>query len=216
MVCDAFYANPSHSPFSFTSSFTSHEGSGGGDRCNRNEIAAGTATNFSILGMTTSLCGTLNLFVAGWTVKRFGPRLALMVQTLVPAVRVATQILGVVAGGQAGIWIFQGTQLITVLGGPAGYMYVSSPLFYLTPVPTRFDSVSGGEMVANIHFPSLVINIIAGEVVEPLRRTAVFGMLQGCIMLGQGVGYLSQYLPTLLTSTASFFEWDTNGGQRAE
>jgi len=142
MVCDAFYANPSHPPFSFTSSFTSHGGSGGGgggDRCNRNEIAAGTATNFSILGMTTSLCGTLNLFVAGWTVKRFGPRLALMVQTLVPAVRVATQVLGVVAGGQAGIWIFQGTQLITVLGGPAGYMYVSSPLFSTLPyLPTRF------------------------------------------------------------------------------
>ena len=196
MVCDAFYANPSHSPFSFTSSFTSHEGSGGGDRCNRNEIAAGTATNFSILGMTTSLCGTLNLFVAGWTVKRFGPRLALMVQTLVPAVRVATQILGVVAGGQAGIWIFQGTQLITVLGGPAGYMYVSSPLFYLTPVPTRFNSfrfhsIRFVEENWQLTFPSLVINIIAGEVVEPLRRTAVFGMLQGCIMLGQGVGYLS-------------------------
>ncbi len=38
---------------------------------------------------------------------------------------------------------------------------------------------------------SLVANIIAGEVVEPLRRTAVFGMLQGSIMLGQGIGYLS-------------------------
>lgn len=38
---------------------------------------------------------------------------------------------------------------------------------------------------------SLVVNIIAGELVPPARRTAVFGMLQGCIMLGQGIGYLS-------------------------
>jgi len=38
---------------------------------------------------------------------------------------------------------------------------------------------------------SLVVNIIAGELVTPARRTAVFGMLQGCIMLGQGIGYLS-------------------------
>jgi hypothetical protein len=38
----------------------------------------------------------------------------------------------------------------------------------------------------------LVANIIAGEVVEPLRRTVVFGMLQGCIMLGQAIGYLSK------------------------
>ncbi|OAA70717.1 Major facilitator superfamily transporter [Cordyceps fumosorosea ARSEF 2679] len=34
----------------------------------------------------------------------------------------------------------------------------------------------------------LVINIIAGEVVTPVRRTAVFGMLQGCFMFGQSLG----------------------------
>ena len=111
MECDKYYAT--HPPFD-----------GIGDRCSRNEIAAGTATEFSILGMTTTFCGTINLFVAGWTVKRFGPRLALMVQTFVPAVRVATQILAVMAGGAAGITIFQCTQLITVIGGPSGYMCV--------------------------------------------------------------------------------------------
>lgn len=37
-----------------------------------------------------------------------------------------------------------------------------------------------------------MVNIIAGEVVEPLKRTAVFGQLQGAIMLGQGLGYLSK------------------------
>ncbi|KAK4445137.1 hypothetical protein QBC34DRAFT_413604 [Podospora aff. communis PSN243] len=146
MVCDDYYSH--HSPFD-----------GSGDRCSRNEIAAETATQFSILGMTTTFCGTINLFVAGWTVKKFGPRLALLVQILVPAVRVATQILAVMAGGATGITIFQCTQLITVIGGPAGYI--------------------------------LVVNIIAGEIVVPARRTAVFGMLQGCIMLGQGIGYLT-------------------------
>ncbi|KAJ6442346.1 Chromosome segregation in meiosis protein 3 [Purpureocillium lavendulum] len=146
MECDTFY--DSHPPYNGT-----------GDRCSRDEIAAGTATQFSILGMSTTLCGTLNLFVAGWVVKKFGPRAALMAQTFVPAVRVATQIIGVVAGKRAGMIIIQCTQLITILGGPAGYI--------------------------------LVVNIIAGEVVEPSRRTAVFGMLQGCIMLGQGIGYLT-------------------------
>ncbi|KAK0614381.1 major facilitator superfamily domain-containing protein [Immersiella caudata] len=146
MVCDDYYSH--HSPFD-----------GPGDRCSRNDIAAETATQFSILGMTTTFCGTINLFVAGWTVKKFGPRLALMVQILVPAIRVATQILAVMAGGATGITIFQCTQLITVIGGPAGYV--------------------------------LVVNIIAGEAVAPARRTAVFGMLQGCIMVGQGIGFLT-------------------------
>ncbi|KAL2192737.1 hypothetical protein P885DRAFT_72772 [Corynascus similis CBS 632.67] len=146
MEYDAFYAkNPPYE--------------GTGDRCSRNEIAAGTATQFSILCMGTTLCGTINLFVAGWMAKRFNPRAALMVQTFVPAIRVATQILGVLAGGQTGIIIFQCTQLITIIGGPAGYI--------------------------------LVANIIAGEVTEPLRRTVVFGMLQGCNMLGQGIGHFS-------------------------
>ncbi|PFH57709.1 hypothetical protein XA68_14672 [Ophiocordyceps unilateralis] len=128
------------------------------DRCSRDEIAAGTATQYSILGMSTTLCGTVNLFIAGQLVRRFGPRLALLMQTLVPALRVATQLLGVRAGGREGMMIIQATQLITVFGGPAGYI--------------------------------LVVNVFAAEVVEPERRTAVFGKLQGCIMLGQGLGYL--------------------------
>ncbi|KAK1834466.1 major facilitator superfamily domain-containing protein [Podospora conica] len=146
MECDVYYSK--HPPYEGT-----------GDRCSRNEIAAGTATDFSILGMSTTFCGTLNLFVAGWTVKKVGPRLALMVQTFIPAIRVSTQILGVLAGGATGITIFQCTQLITIIGGPAGYI--------------------------------LVVNIIAGELVPPSRRTAIFGMLQGCIMLGQSIGYLT-------------------------
>jgi hypothetical protein len=151
MECDVFYEhNPPYT--------------GPGDRCSRDEIAAGTAEQFSILGMSTTFFGTLNLFVAGWMVKKFGPRMALLAQTLVPAIRVATQIWGVEAGGQTGILIFQLTQAITVLGGPAGYI--------------------------------LVVNIIAGEVVEPARRTSVFGKLQGCIMLGQGIGFLSRLLLT--------------------
>ncbi|KAJ4127940.1 hypothetical protein NW768_008223 [Fusarium equiseti] len=109
--------------------------------------------------MSTTFCGTMNLFLAGWTAKKFGPRAALLVQIFIPAIRVVTQILGVLTGKQEGMLIIQATQLITILGGPAGYI--------------------------------LVINIIAGEVVEPIRRTAVFGRLQGAIMLGQGIGYLT-------------------------
>ncbi len=109
MVCDVYYRD--HPPYDGT-----------GDRCGANEITAGTATQFSILGMSTTFFGTLNLFVAGWTVKKIGPRLALMVQTSVAAIRVSTQILGVAAGGSAGILIFQFTQAITIIGGPVGYM----------------------------------------------------------------------------------------------
>lgn len=62
------------------------------------------------------------MFVSGWQIKRWGPRAALVLQTSIPGLRVATQIVGVMVGGQAGIWIIQLTQVITILGGPAGYM----------------------------------------------------------------------------------------------
>ncbi|KAM0451182.1 hypothetical protein ACHAPV_010097 [Trichoderma viride] len=138
MVCDEYYDH--HPPFE-----------GPGQRCSRDEIAAGTAAQFSILGMSTTLCG--------WTVKKIGPRAALMIQTFVPAIRVLAQILGVIAGKRTGMLIIQGTQLFTIVGGPAGYI--------------------------------LVTNIIASELVEPSRRTVVFGKLQGSIMLGQSIGYLA-------------------------
>jgi len=145
MECDVYYET--HPPYT-----------GPGDRCSRNEIAAGTATQFSLLGISTTFCGTWNLFVSGWQVKRWGPRAALVLQTVVPAIRVAAQMVGVVAGGQAGIWIIQTTQVITILGGPAGYI--------------------------------LVLNTIAGEVVEPAARTGLFGRLQGVTMLANALGFL--------------------------
>lgn len=44
MECDVFY--DTHPPYEGT-----------GDRCSRDEITAGTATQFSILGMSTTFCG---------------------------------------------------------------------------------------------------------------------------------------------------------------
>src|SRR3569833_546307 len=124
MECDVFYQ--SHPPYE-----------GDGDRCSRNEIAAGTATQFSILGMSTTFCGTTstyilftlpirksnsteivigtwNLIITWWQVKRWGPRAALILLTSIPALRVATQIIGFVSGGQAGIWIIQCTQAFSI------------------------------------------------------------------------------------------------------
>lgn len=44
MMCDVYYT--SHPPYE-----------GDGDRCNRNEISAGTATQLSYLAMSTTICG---------------------------------------------------------------------------------------------------------------------------------------------------------------
>ncbi|TLD30929.1 hypothetical protein PspLS_02947 [Pyricularia sp. CBS 133598] len=154
MVCDVYYNEEHHDP---------HQGNDGRrDRCDRNEIAARTAAQLAILAVSTTICGTFNLFISAWQAKRLGPRAALMIQVFIPAIRVATQIVGVLLGGKKGIITFQATQIITTFGGPAGYI--------------------------------LIVNTIASELVEPKQRTAVFGKLQGCLMLGQAIGFLGRLL----------------------
>ncbi|KAI4592664.1 hypothetical protein KJ359_010566 [Pestalotiopsis sp. 9143b] len=145
MECDVFYShNP---PFD-----------GVGDRCHRREIDAGTATQVSILGMSTSFSGVLNLFICGYFIKLWGPRWAFVSQTSLLGIRVATQVMGVTMGGRTGIIIFQAFQSIGIVGGPRGFQ--------------------------------LVLNTAVSEIVPARERTAVFGRLQGSIMLGTAFGYL--------------------------
>lgn len=76
----------------------------------------------SLMSTTHNLAGILNLFVARWQVQRFGPRAALLVQILIPAIRVAVQMPAVLGGESFGIIMLQASQFITIFGGPAGYM----------------------------------------------------------------------------------------------
>ncbi|KAJ8126646.1 hypothetical protein O1611_g6993 [Lasiodiplodia mahajangana] len=145
MVCEEFYK---HAP--------PYEGPG--DRCARNEIDAGAASQVAIMGAATILCGITNLFVAGWEMRKYGPKKALAIQTFFPAIRVAIQATSLFIGARAGIIIMQLSQLTGVWGGPAGYI--------------------------------LILNTIVAEITEPAGRTAMFGRLQGVLMLGVSLGLI--------------------------
>ncbi|KAG9248995.1 major facilitator superfamily domain-containing protein [Calycina marina] len=109
MTCEAYYDDhPEHV--------------GGGERCSVREIEAATARAVSLLGTSTTFFGVINLFIAGWNIKRFGVKTALAMQVFFPAVRLAVQNLGVMTGGSDGIKIIQWSQIINILGGPAGYV----------------------------------------------------------------------------------------------
>ncbi|KAI1170976.1 major facilitator superfamily transporter [Nemania sp. FL0916] len=146
MECDIFYSN--NSPWTGPAD----------ERCHRREIDAGTARQFSVLGMSTSLSGVCNLFICGYFIRLWGPRWAFVSQTSLLSLRVSTQLLGVTVGGRTGELIFQIFQTIGIVGGPRGY--------------------------------KLVLNTAVGETVAAKDRTAVFGRLQGAIMLGTAFGYL--------------------------
>ncbi|QDS76244.1 hypothetical protein FKW77_000795 [Venturia effusa] len=92
------------------------------DKCSVHAIEASTAIAVSILGLSTTIFGVLNLFITGWTIAKFGVKSALLVSVFWPAVRLGIQNIGVYVGSKPGIVIIQSSQIITIVGGPAGYM----------------------------------------------------------------------------------------------
>jgi len=109
MTCDDYYqSHPEPEP--------------GFPRCQIHEIEAGTARAVALLGASTTLFGVLNLFFTGWTIKVLGIKRALLITIFWPALRLVVQNIGVQTGSGFGIIIIQCSQVITVLGGPAGYL----------------------------------------------------------------------------------------------
>jgi MFS family permease len=109
MTCDAYYEIHEPDPAS-------------SDICGKREIEAGTARAVALLSASTTLFGLVNLLVTGWTIKRLGVKRALLIQVFWPAVRLAVQNIGVAKGSNAGIMILQASQIITIVGGPNGYV----------------------------------------------------------------------------------------------
>ena len=91
-------------------------------RCNVHSIEASTARAVALLGSGTTLFGVVNLFFTGWMIKAWGIKRALLISMFWPAVRLLVQNIGVMTGAGLGIIIIQLSQIITIVGGPAGYL----------------------------------------------------------------------------------------------
>ncbi|KAJ7325779.1 hypothetical protein DFH08DRAFT_1085029 [Mycena albidolilacea] len=109
--CQEYYDDPAHPPYE-----------GSGDACAVPVIESHTARDIAIMITLTTFSGTLNLIVTTWEIKNWGLRRAIINQTFWPALRNLTQIYATLVGGRLGITVMQSTQLITILGGGAGYL----------------------------------------------------------------------------------------------
>ncbi|KAJ7240135.1 hypothetical protein B0H12DRAFT_57410 [Mycena haematopus] len=109
--CQEYYDDPAHPPYQ-----------GSGDACAVPAIESHTAKDIAVMITLTTFSGTLNLIVTTWEIKNWGLRRAIINQTFWPALRNLTQIYATLVGGRLGITIMQSTQLITILGGGAGYL----------------------------------------------------------------------------------------------
>ena len=113
MTCDEYYKHHKLPPHGTPAYDT---------RCNIHSIEASTARSVALLGSGTTFFGVANLFITGWMIKAWGIKRALLITIFWPAVRLLIQNIGVMTGAGLGIIIIQLSQVITVIGGPAGYL----------------------------------------------------------------------------------------------
>lgn len=175
MTCDAYYE-------------THPEPGAGQNRCSNHEIEAGTAKAVSLVGASTTFFGIINLFLTGWSIKRFGIKTSLAIQVFWPAVRLGIQNIGVEVGSATGILIIQLSQIITIVGGPAGYLLSLNS--YITEIVEHEErtgalgQLQGCAMLGNA-FGYLAGGLLADwmNIAAPFRVTVVLFLLSSLYVL---------------------------------
>ncbi len=147
MTCDAYYDTHPEPPPRI-------------DRCNNRQIEAGTAQAYALLAASTTFFGIANLFVTTWTIKKLGIKSALLIQVFWPAVRLAIQNIGVMTGGASGIVIVQCSQIITIIGGPSGYLLSLNS--YVTEISEHKERTGALGMLQGCAMFGTAIGFLAG------------------------------------------------------
>ncbi|KIW26506.1 uncharacterized protein PV07_09596 [Cladophialophora immunda] len=143
------------------------------DRCSIHPIESATALSVSLLGASTTVFGTLNLFLTGSLIKRIGVKPTLMTQVFFPALRLLIQIVGVEVWGTAGIIIIQCSQIVTIVGGPSGYMLALNT-FITDVVEHEGRTAALGRLTGSMMFGSALGFLLGGVVAEAFDIKAPF------------------------------------------
>jgi hypothetical protein len=129
--------------------------------------------------------GVLNLFVTGLTMRKFGIKTGILLSVFWPAVRLAIQNVGVMTGGDKGIIIIQSSQIITILGGPGGYLLALNS--YVTEILDPSERTGALGKLQGCSFIGMSISYLIGGIVSdafdinmPFRLTLVL-FLCSCV-----------------------------------
>jgi hypothetical protein len=182
MTCEAYYAVHPEPPI------------GTVDRCNNHDIEAGTSLAFSLLAASTTIFGVLNLFVTNYSIKRFGVKTSLAIQVFWPAVRLLVQNIGVAVGGEAGITIIQCSQIITIIGGPSGYL-LSLNSFVAEVVEQRDRTGALGRLQGCTMFGTSFGYLLGGILSDAFDINFPFKVTLGMFTLSSI--YVLVFLPTI-------------------
>ncbi|RMZ88788.1 hypothetical protein DV736_g4003, partial [Chaetothyriales sp. CBS 134916] len=171
MTCEAYYDTHPKPP---------HDSDD--DICAIPEIEASTANAVALLGASTVFFGIANLFITGWGIKRFGVRAALALQVFWPAGRLLIQNFGVMVGGSTGIILVQASQIVTIVGGPQGYLLALNT--YVTEVTEHGERTGTlGRLQGCTMFGAAVGGLVGGILAEAFEIITPFQVTLGLFLL---------------------------------
>ncbi|EXJ81590.1 hypothetical protein A1O1_07654 [Capronia coronata CBS 617.96] len=213
MTCDAYYkSHPSRGPspiadsaltgstglvFSYMLAATEVGSTGvlaqdATDKCSIHAIESSTALSISLLGASTTLFGLLNLFLTGALIKRIGLKTTLIIQVFFPALRLLVQNVGVEVWGSAGIIIIQCSQIVSIIGGPSGYILVLNT-FITEIVEHEGRTAALGRLMGSMMFGSALGFLLGGVVAEAFGIKAPFRLTLTLFLIS--CAYVFLFLP---------------------
>ena len=183
------------------------------DRCSLHAIESSTALAVSLLGASTTVFGLANLFLTGLLIKRIGVKPTLVINVFFPAVRLLIQNIGVEVWGNVGIVIVQCSQIVTILGGPSGYLLVLNT-FITEVVEYEGRTAWLGRLTGAMMLGSALGFLLGGIVAEEFGIRAPF-RLTLILFLGACV-YVLLVLPGVPPAEPDEEEDDGNGSGGGE
>lgn len=162
------------------------------DRCSIRPIESSTAMAVSLLGASTTIFGTVNLFLTGSLIKSIGVKATLMTQIFFPALRLLVQNMGVEVWGNAGIIIIQCSQIITIVGGPSGYLLALNT-FITEVVEHEGRTAALGRLTGSMFFGSALGFLLGGVVAESFGIEAPFHLALAMFLIS--CTYVFLFLP---------------------
>lgn len=230
MTCDAYYeAHPSHGANSIaqsaqagTRSILSYALAPGvqslgknpensSDRCSIHPIESSTALSISLLGASTTVFGILNLFLTGSLIKRIGLKSTLLIQAFFPALRLFVQNVGVEVWGNAGIIIVQCSQIVSIIGGPSGYLLVLNT-FITEVVEYEERTAVLGRLNGSMMFGSALGFLFGGVAAEVFGIKAPFRLT--FVLFLSTCAYVFVFLPHIPPAEAKATDTGPTVGQK--
>ncbi|KAK5449717.1 hypothetical protein LTS15_008792 [Exophiala xenobiotica] len=227
MTCDAYYKHhPSPSSASpslqgphflnilaYTFSSNNNNNDNTPDRCSIHPIESSTALSVSLLGASTTVFGLLNLFLTGSLIKRIGIKPTLVIQVFFPALRLLVQNIGVEVWGSTGIIIIQCSQIVSIIGGPSGYLLVLNT-FITEVVEYEGRTAALGRLTGAMMFGSAIGFLLGGVVAEAFGIKAPFRLT--FILFLSACAYVALFLPHIPPAAKEMDERESGKGRKSK